>query len=103
LRSLSGTSGELLDDDEVLDMILPVLRADYAAISDYRYQAGPPLATPIAAFIGESDPRVTRKEASAWSAHTSAEFTLHTFPGGHFYLSEHQATVLAALRTYLKG
>jgi pyochelin biosynthetic protein PchC len=102
LPSPTGNSGEILDDDEVLNLILPVFRADHAAISDYRYQPGPPLATPIAAFIGENDPRVNRKEASAWSAHTATDFTLYTFPGGHFYLSEHQTIVLAALRTYLE-
>jgi pyochelin biosynthesis protein PchC len=101
LRSLSGTAGSLLDDDEVVKMIMPVLRADYAAVAGYQYRPRPGLAAPIAAFTGESDPRVTVEEARAWSAHTVSSFVLRTFPGGHFYLSEHPERVVTAIRALL--
>jgi len=93
LRSLSGTDASLLDDEEVLRMVLPALRADYRAIETWRVTPGNPLTCPITVLIGDADPKVTLDEATSWRDHTTGTFALHTFTGGHFYLTEHQAAV----------
>ena len=67
IRRLSGTASALLDDEDVIAMILPSTRADYQAIETYRYQPGPPLACPVVAVTGLSDPRVSVPEASRWA------------------------------------
>ncbi|MEV6446220.1 alpha/beta fold hydrolase [Amycolatopsis sp. NPDC051716] len=94
IKSLSGTNAHLLDDEELLATALPALRGDYRAAETYRYEPGPPLHCPIHALVGESDPKATVAEARAWAGHTTADFTLHTYPGGHFYLDEHAPRVL---------
>lgn len=103
LLSLSGTSPSLLEDDEMLQMILPALRADFRAVSSYRYTERPPLTTPIAVFAGESDPRTSAAEIAGWADMTTGDFTVRMFPGGHFYLSDHPGLVTEALRSHLKG
>ncbi|MFF7246358.1 thioesterase II family protein [Embleya sp. NPDC008237] len=95
LRSMSGTDASLLANDEVLQMVLPALRADYRAIETYRCTPGEPLECPITVLTGDADPKVTMDEAMSWRDHTSGTFALHTFSGGHFYLTEHQAAVTA--------
>jgi surfactin synthase thioesterase subunit len=97
LRKLGGTDTEIFDDEEVVRMILPALRADYQAVETYRYQAGPKLSCPISAFVGDRDPRVTLDEAAAWSEHTTGGFDSQIFDGGHFYLIKHQADVVEAV------
>ncbi|MFI1580950.1 thioesterase II family protein [Embleya sp. NPDC020630] len=97
LRSMSGTDASLLANDEVLQMVLPALRADYRAIETYRCTPGAPLECPITVLIGDRDPKVTLDEATAWRDHTNGTFALHTFTGGHFYLTEHQAAVTARI------
>lgn len=97
VRSLSGTESTLLNDDEVVQMILPAIRADYRAAETYRYRPGPPLSCPITAFVGDADPKVTMDEALAWRQHTTAAFTHRVFPGGHFYLIPHAAEVIREL------
>ncbi|QIS14231.1 thioesterase II family protein [Nocardia arthritidis] len=94
IRALSGTDRQLLDDDELLRAMLPAIRADYRAIERYRYQPRPPLSVPIHALVGTSDPRVDIEDARAWREHTTGEFDLHTFPGGHFYLNGAAAQVI---------
>lgn len=94
---LDGTQAQLLDDDDVLQMILPALRADYQAIETYRWQPGPPLGCPVRAFVGDRDPRTTEDEARAWKDHTSASFTLRTYAGGHFYLNHHSGAVVGSI------
>jgi surfactin synthase thioesterase subunit len=93
VRSLSGTESSLLEDDEVVRMVLPALRADYRAIETYEMTPGNPLECPITVLVGDADPKVTIDEATSWRDHTTGTFALHTFTGGHFYLTGHQAAV----------
>ncbi|MCQ4043395.1 alpha/beta fold hydrolase [Streptomyces rubrisoli] len=93
VRSLAGTDSQVLADEEILRMALPAIRGDYRAIETYVYQPGPPLSCPITSFIGDVDPRVTIEDAQAWREHTSGEFDLKVFSGGHFYLNTHREAV----------
>jgi surfactin synthase thioesterase subunit len=101
LRHLGGTDQRFLDDEELLEMILPVTRADYRAIETYVYTPGPPLRCPITALIGDSDPNNAVDEAAVWQTHTSGAFELCTFAGGHFFLDAHRADVVRIITTSL--
>ncbi|MFH7598593.1 alpha/beta fold hydrolase [Streptomyces racemochromogenes] len=97
VRRLSGTDQRLLDNPEILEMVLPALRADYRAVGTYTWSGGGPLATPVTALTGDSDPMVTLAEARAWREHTTGGFGLEVFPGCHFYLDEQRAGVASAV------
>ncbi|RMI32445.1 thioesterase II family protein [Streptomyces triticirhizae] len=101
LRELGGTEAALLDDDELREMILPALRADYHAVETYGPRSGPAVACPIVALVGDDDPRTTVEEARAWADHTSGPFDLRVFPGGHFYLNARVGAVLEAINSRL--
>ncbi|WP_328581298.1 thioesterase II family protein [Streptomyces sp. NBC_00370] len=95
LQRLDGTDARMLDDPELLRMILPTLRSDYKAVETYRCE--PPEATvscPVVTLIGDTDPHVTREECLRWKTHTSGQFDMHVFNGGHFYLNAHAASVM---------
>ncbi|MFD8124610.1 thioesterase II family protein, partial [Streptomyces albidoflavus] len=94
IRRLSGTDARVLGDEEVLRMALPAIRSDYRAAETYTYEPGPALSCPITVFTGDADPKVTLDEARAWETHTDAGFDMHTYPGGHFFLSDHSAAML---------
>lgn len=97
MRGLGGTDQSMLDNPDVLEMILPALRADYRAVDTYRWQGGEPLAAPITALVGDSDPMVPVEAARTWREHTSGDFAFKVFPGGHFYLVDHIGQVAAAV------
>ncbi|PRY01764.1 thioesterase II family protein [Allonocardiopsis opalescens] len=101
LRTLSGTTSSLLDDDEVMRTVLPALRSDYKAIETYRHRPGETLACPLSVLIGDDDPKVDLAEAEAWREHSSGPFELRVHPGGHFYLNERAAEVIGYLRERL--
>jgi surfactin synthase thioesterase subunit len=86
IKSLNGTDDRLLADDDVLQMILPAIRADYRAIDGYEYRPGDPLRVPIVALAGQDDPRASRGDVEAWAGHTAGGFSLHVMPGGHFFI-----------------
>ncbi|WP_328646936.1 alpha/beta fold hydrolase [Amycolatopsis sp. NBC_00348] len=101
LRRLDGTDSAVFGHEELLQLALPAIRGDYTAIETYRCEPGRRIAAPIAVLTGEDDPKTTRPEAEAWREHTSGTFTLRVFPGGHFFLADHQAGVDAELAGHL--
>lgn len=105
VRGLGGTEAELLEDEEIAELVLPVIRNDTRAVETYHLEAGgePELGCPIIALSGTADPQVTVAEADAWRRHTSGKFDLHTFPGGHFYLNAHTAELRSLIGARLTG
>ncbi|MFC0597735.1 thioesterase II family protein [Streptomyces palmae] len=100
IRALSGTASSLLEDEELVRMVLPALRADYKAIETHEPATEPPLRCPIGVLTGESDPRVSVAEARAWREHTTGGFHFRSYSGGHFYLNDHQEAVAGAIADY---
>ncbi|ONK11286.1 alpha/beta fold hydrolase [Streptomyces sp. MP131-18] len=98
MQELSGTDPGIFADEELMQLVLPTLRADYRAVETYRHRPGTPLRAPVSVLTGASDPRVTEEEARAWEEVTTGAFSLRIFPGGHFYLNTRQQEVTAAIK-----
>ncbi|MFK0259570.1 thioesterase II family protein [Streptomyces sp. NPDC090445] len=88
LGELGGTDPRLLDDEEVLRMVAPAIRSDYRAVRTHHHVPGPPLPCPVTALVGDTDAMAPVESVRSWRAHTSADFRMEVFPGGHFYLAE---------------
>ncbi|GAA3865627.1 thioesterase II family protein [Streptomyces sedi] len=101
IRRLGGTDTQLLDDPEIQAMVLPAVRADYQAVETYRHTEGPVLGCPILTLVGDDDPLATLDEARDWKLHTTGDFRLTTFTGGHFYLNDQAPAVITAIREHL--
>jgi surfactin synthase thioesterase subunit len=102
LRRLGGTPQEVLDHEELMDLLLPPLRADIAICETYAHRPRPRLTCPIAAFGGDSDPDVPAIDLAAWRDHTEGDFTFQLFPGDHFFLQHSGAALLAAMSQRLE-
>ncbi|MEV0938461.1 thioesterase II family protein [Streptomyces phaeochromogenes] len=85
IRDLGGSGAALLEDGDLLELMLPMLRNDFGLVASYRYVPGSPLDCPVTAVIGDEDGSVSEAEVRQWSRHTARPFDLHTLPGGHFY------------------
>ena len=103
LRRLKGIPGIVLEDAELMQLMLPIVRADVAAYETYVYATESPLDFPISAFGGLEDRRVNRADLEAWREQTSASFSLRTFPGDHFFLNTTQPLILQLLSQELRG
>jgi medium-chain acyl-[acyl-carrier-protein] hydrolase len=94
LRKLDGTPAEILESPEILDLMLPALRADFEVIETYGYRHEAPLNCPISVFGGTHDSHVTHNEITAWCRLTAGDFDLHILAGNHFFLHESQDELL---------
>lgn len=96
LRQYAGTPEEVLANDELMDLVEPLLRADFELIETYTYEPdGLQLALPLTAFTGREDVDVPLAKVLPWAAETRGAFRSHVLPGGHFFLNEHRAELLA--------
>ncbi|MFF0087446.1 thioesterase II family protein [Streptomyces canus] len=101
LTRLNGTPREVLERPEVLELVLPMVRADFELSETYRYRPGLPLDCPVTAFAGLSDLGVPLADVADWARHTTGAFTLRTLPGDHFFLRSAQDRLLADIRQQL--
>lgn len=86
LRRLNGTPKEVLFHAELMRLMLPLLRADFELIETYRYVPGEPLTCPITTFGGLDDGVEAAANLQPWHEQTDGSFSLHMFPGDHFFL-----------------
>ncbi len=91
LRHLQGTPEEVLDNAELMQLMMPIIRADFKVSQTYEYVPGPPLECPIRAFGGLKDETVPREEVEAWSEHTRGSFRAQMLPGDHFFVNTSQS------------
>jgi medium-chain acyl-[acyl-carrier-protein] hydrolase len=103
LRRLNGIPEKVSEDAELMQILLPVLRADFAVYETYAYSTEPPLDCPISIFGGLQDQRVNRGDLEAWRDQTSDFVSVRMFPGDHFFWNTTQPLLLQVLSQELRG
>ena len=78
-------------NQELRDLAIPGLRADFALCANYKYEEERPLALPIAALGGSRDRHVSQVDLGAWQKQTIGQFELRSIDGDHFFLREQTA------------
>ena len=97
LRRFNGIPKEIYEHQELMELMLPVLRADFEVCETYAYRPEPPLNCPITVFGGLDDPEETPERLERWREHTSKSFDLRMLPGDHFFLHPSQPLLLQTL------
>lgn len=100
---LDGTPQELLDNDELMQLLLPALRADFRMIEDHHPAKHDPLPVPIVALAGQHDRDARPIKVARWVACTERAFRIVVIRGGHFFLRERSDEVLAVITSSLDG
>jgi medium-chain acyl-[acyl-carrier-protein] hydrolase len=103
IREFDGCPPELFVEPELLELVLPILRADFCACDTYVYHDGDPLRTAITAFGGLDDPETTLDRLVAWRQHSTGQFSVHRLEGGHFFLQSSEAEFLALFNRELRA
>lgn len=94
LRSLNGTPEAILSNAEMMQLMLPVLRADFAICETYTYVPEEKLDCSLSAFGGSRDSRAGYTQLAAWKDQISGDFALYMFPGDHFFLQSVKPAIL---------
>lgn len=88
LQHRYGAMSRAMENPEIIEMMLPVLRADLSVVESVTYSEGQALPCPIHVFGSPEDTWVPSDQLIDWQRHgTGCDVKL--FPGGHFYLNDH--------------
>ncbi|WKZ47472.1 MAG: thioesterase domain-containing protein [Anaerolineales bacterium] len=101
-QQLYGSLPEvILQDPELVNLFLSMMRADVTMLETYEYKEEAPLGCPISVYGGDQDRSVDEQILAHWEAHTSTAFRLKMFPGEHFFLQTARSVVLRELNMEL--
>jgi medium-chain acyl-[acyl-carrier-protein] hydrolase len=86
LRTLGGLADRILDNDEVLDVILPLIQADLSIAENWQLADGhAAVAVPVAAVAAQQDTLAPPEAVAAWRDFATGPFGFHILPGDHFF------------------
>jgi medium-chain acyl-[acyl-carrier-protein] hydrolase len=99
LRRLNGTPREVLENPELLELFMDLLRADFELVDTYEYHPAEPLSCPITVYGGLHDKEVSAESCNAWKEQTSAGFNVRMVSGDHFFIRNPIQDFMSAFRS----
>ncbi|WP_139491421.1 thioesterase II family protein [Brevibacillus dissolubilis] len=94
LFSMGGTPKEILEHAELLELFLPILRADFKLADTYVHdKSQPKLDTDVVVLNGTEDDLVNAELLPEWSEYALGKMSIHHFEGGHFFLHDHAESI----------
>jgi medium-chain acyl-[acyl-carrier-protein] hydrolase len=101
IEDMGGTLAELFSHQQLRDIFLPVLRADFRLVETYVYAPRAPLPYPFLVAAGTTE-RWTDEELEGWREHTSAACRIVRVDGGHFYWNSNPEPITSLLSEELQ-
>ena len=102
LERLDGTPAHVLADPELMELTLPVLRADFQLAASYAGTPGRTLKAPLVALGGSSDPTTSSEAIAGWRDQTRGDFAMHMLPGSHFFIHAEESALFGLLEQHLR-
>jgi medium-chain acyl-[acyl-carrier-protein] hydrolase len=88
---------QVLRDAELMQLLLPAIRADITIWESYTYRSATPLTCTVTAFGGDGDPGAGADLLARWGELTLGAFDVRTFSGDHFFLHSACSALLAEI------
>jgi medium-chain acyl-[acyl-carrier-protein] hydrolase len=103
LQQYGGVPEQILAERELMDLMLPILRADFQILETYVCKEEHALECPITAFGGMHDAKTREHMVTAWQRETSRHFRSLFFTGGHFFINENPLAVISVVNEEFKS
>jgi external thioesterase TEII len=87
LKEMGGLSPELLENQELLDFFLPIIRADFEVTGKIDPPAEEPINAPIYAMMGSDEDEV--EDIDNWKRFSKVLCETEVMPGDHFFIHKH--------------
>jgi medium-chain acyl-[acyl-carrier-protein] hydrolase len=101
LQNIGGTPPEILSNEALMSVFLPMLRADFQLSHTYVRPAGEPLDCPVTVLGGRNDPQVATSDLEGWRDITTGEVDIRLFDGNHFFIMPHRKAVMSVIANQL--
>lgn len=102
LKELKGMPDAILQNEELLQIFLPMIRTDFDAIDSYKYLKGKPYPVDMTALCGSNE-QVDDEDITDWQKETSGSFFFQRYPGDHFWIFDHLPELCGLINQTLAG
>jgi surfactin synthase thioesterase subunit len=94
LFKLEGTPKEILENDDLMNIFLPILRSDFKVVEEYAYKDKlEKLNCDFTILYGSGD-NMSLNELCDWQKHTNGRCSYIKFPGGHFFINDYDKEIV---------
>ncbi|REK76184.1 thioesterase [Paenibacillus paeoniae] len=100
VKGLGGMPAELFQHRELLNLFLPILRADFKLVGEYEPQKRKPLPLRLTILSGKEDSTV-KGLLSEWEPYATGGCDRVLFEGGHFFVHEQEKDVVSLINKTL--
>jgi surfactin synthase thioesterase subunit len=102
LKRVNGIPEQAFQNNELMKLVLPIIRADFILSSSYVHQKEAPLPCSIVMFSGENDHGISIEHIRAWEEHTSCNFSYYIFEGDHFFIRKRTSQIINVISSIIK-
>jgi medium-chain acyl-[acyl-carrier-protein] hydrolase len=102
-RRFNTIPDSMRQNQELIDLLMPMLRADFSLTENYQYKPGKPLICPVVVYSGMDDPEIKESALTPWQLQTVGAFNIRLFEGDHFYFQKSSENLLIDISSRLIG
>ena len=85
LKRVNGTPKEILENEELLNFLLPSIKNDYKLNESFDYK-NEVLSISITAHVSDQDPDANFSQMQKWEKVTNRDFEIKEYSGDHFFI-----------------
>lgn len=85
LRELGGSPDDVLENEELMELFEPIIRADFKASEEFEYKESKKLDIHIMGFYGTEE-KITMEDMLLWQSESNFPVQILRFEGNHFFL-----------------
>ena len=85
LKRVNGTPKEILENEALLNFLLPSIKNDYKLNESFDYK-NEVLSIPITAHVSDQDPDANFSQMQKWKQVTNRDFEIKEYSGDHFFI-----------------
>ncbi|WP_281558771.1 alpha/beta fold hydrolase [Thalassomonas sp. RHCl1] len=89
LENLNGTPKAVLENKELMELFLPLLRADFEIAETYQYTSNITFDCPLTVLGGKQDSKITQEHLQGWQDFFALPADIQILPGDHFFIDSH--------------
>ncbi|WP_045520445.1 thioesterase II family protein [Clostridium sporogenes] len=101
LKRFSGTPEKILANNELMNIFLPMLRADFEIDEKYENKVIEKLDCSILGLMGTEDSELTLDELMKWSEYTNKDFNCKKIEGGHMFINTNYIQVINCIKEFM--
>lgn len=98
---LNGSPPEVLANNEIMQLMLPALRADFKIIETYCSKSKFVISTKVSVLAGDQE-EIEVADIEAWFTLFESYTDVHWISGDHFFVEKNKADVLKIVNTIIK-